>query len=104
MPIDHDASPFVAGMPLGHEVLVPSAKLLGIRGASGGGVTPDMGRSNMKDGIGHIGNRLPERRFAQEFTTNVMQVAGAGSVVAVSNAFNPQIGSQGVQAQQQSFS
>ena len=43
VPVDHDAAPAVAGVPLGHQVLVEGAEVLAVRRAGGRALAPDAG-------------------------------------------------------------
>ena len=42
VPVDHDAPAAISDVPLGHEVLVQGAEVLGIRGAGGRARPPQM--------------------------------------------------------------
>src|SRR5215471_21556930 len=55
VPIDHDASSAIPDVPFRHQILIPGAKLLGIRGTGGGPFAPDVRVSNGKRGVGDLG-------------------------------------------------
>lgn len=101
MPVDHHPATFVASVPLGHQILVPGAELLGVRGAGGGGLTPNVGQPDAKDSIGHIANRLRKRRFRDKLTLDLAQIRGADAMLTVRNSLNAEISSCCVETKQQ---
>jgi hypothetical protein len=57
VPVDEYTGPTIAGMPFGHQILIPGGVFLGVGGAGSGAFTPDVRPSHAEDGIGHVGNR-----------------------------------------------
>jgi len=53
MPVDHDAGPAVTGVPFRHQILIPGAELLRVRGAGRGAFSPELRLANLENGIGH---------------------------------------------------
>lgn len=62
VPVNHDAFSAVAHVPLGHEVLIPSAELFRVRSARRRSLAPDMRQADPKDAIDNLGNGLAEGR------------------------------------------
>ena len=56
MPVDHDAAPAIARVPLGHQVLVVGTELLGVGRAGGGGVTLNSRVANAEDAVDNFGD------------------------------------------------
>ena len=52
MPVNHDAPTAVADVPLGREILVPRAEVLGVGRAGGGTVAPDRRVAGMQRAVG----------------------------------------------------
>ena len=61
VPVDHDATPAVADVPLRGEVLVPGAEVLGIGGAGRGPAAPDRRVAGAQRAIGNDGHRTAQR-------------------------------------------
>src|SRR5260370_23905483 len=55
VPVNHDAPPAVANMPLGGEVLVPRVEVLGIGGAGGRAAAPDRRVTGTQRAVGDDG-------------------------------------------------
>lgn len=60
VPIDHDAETTVSNVPFRHQVLVPGAEPLGIRGKGGGTISPEGRRRGEQGGVDNLGNGAAE--------------------------------------------
>ena len=65
MPVDEYAGATIASMPLGQQVLIDGMKFLGIRGAGGGGCSPDHFQASVKQGVHHLRNRRSHMLLVQ---------------------------------------
>ena len=72
VPVDHHARPAVADVPFGHQVLIPGAELLRVRGAGRGGFAPDV--PCLEDGVGHLGDGVRRCSLVDEASAHVEQV------------------------------
>src|SRR5258708_6272265 len=77
MPVNHDAFTAVAHVPLRHEVLIPSAELLGVRCAGRRRLAPDMRQANPKHRIDNLRNRFAEGLFVDETSAHIYQIGVA---------------------------
>ena len=57
MIVNHDARAPIAGVPLGHEILIPRTKLLAIRCTRRGRLTPQVSLPHLEDRITYLRNR-----------------------------------------------
>lgn len=74
MPREHDPAPAVPDVPCGHAMLIPGAKLLGIRGARRRPFPPHLRTSHGQDGIGHPRTRLAQCRGLERPPTYVEEI------------------------------
>lgn len=101
VPVDHDAAPTIAGVPLGGQVLVEGAEVFGIGGAAGGPLAPDRRVTGAQGPIGHDGDGPAERFDGDVAAPDVGQILVGHSDMAPSHALQTGIGAQPVQAEQQ---
>lgn len=74
MPVDHHAWSAIPHMPFRHEVLIPGAKLFGVRGTGGRALTPDGGEANTKDRIDDLRDRGAQLLFGEVLPSDIAQV------------------------------
>src|SRR5260370_256972 len=77
MPVNHDPSASVADVPLGHEVLVPRAELLGIRGAGRGRLAPNVRQATVENRVDHLRDGIAQQFLADEPAPYIEQAAVA---------------------------
>ncbi len=103
MPIDHDALAAIAQVPFGEQIVIPGAKLLGVRGAGGGGFSPDVFPAHAKDGIGHVRNGRTQLLFLNVASAHVEEVLIGFPMLTGAHPFEARIGPHGVEGEQQPF-
>ena len=101
VPVDHDAAPAVAHMPLGGEILVPGAVVLRIGGASGGARSPNSGISGLKRAVGNGRDGSAQRIDADIAAPDIRQILRRHTRFQARHALQPGIGAEPVQAQEQ---
>ena len=93
MPIDHDAAATIVGVPFSHEVLVPGAELLRVRGAGRGSFAPDVNQPFAEDGVDDFADRGAELVFGDVTAADIEQVlivgAGLPALMRLIPAFDP---------------
>ena len=103
MPIDHDALAAIAQVPLGEQIVVPGAKLLGVRRAGRRGLSPYVFLAHAKDGIGHVRNGGTQLVFLNEAPAHVEEVLVGFPMLAGAHPFESRISPHGVEGEQQSL-
>jgi hypothetical protein len=103
MPVDHDAAPAIAGMPLGHQVAIPSPELRGIRCAGRSSVTPDRCIANCKRGIGNPSASFPQSSRVNEAAVYMKKFFIAGIGGGTGHPLQPGIGAETIEAKKQSL-
>lgn len=88
MPIDHDAATAIAGVPFGHEVLVPGSELLRVRGAGRRSIAPDVDLPFAKDGVDDLSGRGAELVFGDVTTAYIEEVLIVGAGLARAHALD----------------
>jgi hypothetical protein len=88
-------------MPLGHEVLVPGPELLAVGGAGSRPLAPDVGETDGQRGIHDAADGLAQGGGVDKAPAYVEQVRIADLAVTGGHTFEPRIGAQAVEAQQQ---
>src|SRR5437899_2109317 len=83
------------------KILIPHPELLAIRGASGGALAPDVRTPRTERGVDDVADCLAQRFSANVAAEHVAQIGNAFPMVAIGDAFDAGIGSESVQAQQQ---
>src|SRR5216684_2178582 len=96
MPVDHDPAASVAGMPLGHEVLVPRAELLGIRGTGRGRLPPNVRQATAENRVDHLRDGIAQQFLADEPAPYIEQVAVAFTPRPAADPLQAGIGSDAV--------
>src|SRR3954447_4963510 len=82
VPVDHDAAPAVASVPLGHEVLVEGAKVLAVRCAGRSALAPDLGLARSERRVDHVPGRIAQRVGIDVTPARVQQLLVAEAVPA----------------------
>ena len=101
MPVDHDAAAAIAHVPLRRQVLVPGAKVLGIRCAGRRSVAPDCRISGMQRAVGDDGNGLPQRVDRDISAPDIGKILGGCARLEPGHALKPGVRSEPVQAKQE---
>lgn len=101
MPADHHAVPAVALVPLGHQVRLPRAKLLRIRGTRGA-LAPPLRITGLERGVDELSGGRAEVVAGDEAPAHVPQLAFGFLVLPGGDQFpDADVGGQREQAQQQ---
>src|SRR3954466_3288863 len=101
VPVDHHPAPAVAGVPLGHQVLVEGAEVLAVRSAGSHALTPDPGVTRGERRVDHTPGRIAQGVGVDITASRVQQLFVAEAVPADGEALQPSIGTQSIQTQQQ---
>src|SRR4051812_30365458 len=104
VPVDHHAAAAVPGVPLGHQVLVPGAELLGIRGARRRrALAPDTRVAGAQGGVDHASDRLAQVLAGDEAPPNLEQVLVGDRALAGDHALEAGVGAEPVQAEKEAL-
>ena len=101
MPVDHDAAPAIADVPLCRQVLVPGAEVLGIGCAGRRSVAPDRRIAGMQRAVGDDGDGLPQRVDRDVSAPDIGEILGGRARLEPGHALQPGIRSEPVQAKQE---
>ena len=82
VPVDHHPAAAVADVPLGHQVLIPGAELLGVGGAGRRAFAPDLREAHAEDGVDHLGDGVPQLVPGDEPPPHVEEILVGGAVLA----------------------
>jgi hypothetical protein len=100
MPIDHDATPAVAHMPLRGQVLVPGAEVLGIRCTRRRPVTPDGWIASTQRAVCDDGNGLAQGIDRDIPAPDIGEILGGRAGLETRHALKSGVRSEAVQAKQ----
>ena len=98
MPVNHDAAPSIADVPLGREVLVPGSEVLGISRASRRSVAPDTRIAGMQCAVGDDGDSLPQRIGGDVSPSDVSEVFRGRAGLEAGHALKTGVRSKAIQA------
>ena len=101
MPVDHHAAATVAGMPLRHEVSIPSAEFRGIRCAGGAGRAPDLRIANGQSGVGHPGTGRPQGAGIDVSPVDMGELVNADICHPGGDSLEPGVGANRIEGEQQ---
>jgi len=79
-------------MPLGHEILVPRSEFLGVRGARGRALAPDLRLAHAKDGIGNPCDGIAQLLFMDVASTHIAQIRVGRTRISVRQSLEAGIG------------
>ena len=91
----------VAGVPLGHQVLVEGAEVLAVRGAGRRALAPDPGMARGQRRVDHAPGRVAQGVGVDVAPARVQQLLVAEAVPADGEALQPGVGAEAVEAEQQ---
>ena len=91
VPVDHDAATAVAGVPLGHQVLIPGSELLGVGSAGRGAFAPDRSGPLRQGGIDDLPDGGAKLVFGDVTTANTEQVPVVGPGLPGAHALDASI-------------
>lgn len=101
MPVDHDAAPAVAHMPLCRQVLVPGAEVLGIRCARRRSVAPDGRIANPQRAVCDDGDGLAQGIDRDIPAPDIGEILGGRAGLETRHALKSGVRAEAVQAKQE---
>src|SRR3954462_15920597 len=94
VPVDHHPAPAIAGVPLGHQVLVEGAEVLAVRRAGSRALTSDPGGTRGERRVDHTPGRIAQGVGVEITASREQEFLVAEAVPADGEALQPSIGTQ----------
>ncbi len=75
VPVNHHSPTSIANVPLGHQILVPSTKLLRIAGTSRCPFSPNVRLASLQCGINYLSNSISQLCLVNETPSYIEQIS-----------------------------